>query len=114
MTNTIITAGYAYVDIDVLASAVGYRELLINLNKPASVILTGPYNSTITNEVADWAKDVKRESIKPSLENEYVLVDLSNPNFVEKFVRLDQVTKVFDHHHGYEEFWTEKIGKNSS
>jgi inorganic pyrophosphatase/exopolyphosphatase len=113
MTKTIITAGSAYVDIDVLASAVGYRELLIALKKPASVVLTGPYNSTITNTVSSWEKDVERKAISSSMENEYILVDISNPNYVEKFVNLDQVTKVFDHHHGYEDFWREKLGENS-
>ena len=113
MANTIITAGSTYVDIDVLASAIAYRDLLINLKKPASVVLTGSYNSTITNTVSSWAKDVKRKDISSSLENEYILVDISNPNYVEKFVRLDQVTKVFDHHHGYESFWREKLGENS-
>lgn len=41
---------------------------------------------------------------------EYVIVDVSDPVFLKSSVPLDQVTAVYDHHVGFEEYWAERIG----
>ncbi len=109
--NRIITAGSQYVDIDVLSSSIAYNDLLIFKKHKGSVHLTGPLNSTIISEINGWCSNLF--SINPPLksqENKFVLVDISNPEYVENFVILENVIEVFDHHFGYEEFWKQRIG----
>lgn len=37
------------------------------------------------------------------------MVDISDPKFVEQFVEVEKVIEVYDHHHGYEAFWKERL-----
>ena len=43
----------------------------------------------------------------------YIIVDVSDPDFLKKSVPLHKVTEVYDHHAGFEEYWQERIGKGT-
>ena len=109
----VITAGYAYVDIDVLACAVAYAELLNLENLNAEVYLTGVWNATISNSILNWGISIKHE--EPSLFDElkFVILDTSNPAHFEKFVKLSEVVEIFDHHFGHEDYWYKHLGAKS-
>lgn len=108
---TIITAGHKYIDIDVIASAVALRELMQLQGKRASIHLTGPYNATVPQSlINDLDDSINRTPPVVTEKDRFVLVDISNPTFVESFVSLDQVIAVYDHHFGYESFWAERLG----
>ena len=47
-------------------------------------------------------------------DDKYVIVDVSNPKFFNKFVKQENVIKVIDHHVGYEEFWRDRIRENAN
>lgn len=108
MAALIVTSGGTYTDVDALASAIAYGELLQVQGKEAVAVLPGALNHTITKMVEDLRPSF--EKVASSDVGEYVLVDISNPAWVEPFVDHDKVVAVFDHHFGYEEYWKEKIG----
>ncbi len=109
----IITAGRKYIDIDVLACAVAYKELLSLLGKNAEIILTGPFNKTVPESILSWDIKISYTAPNDPLNYDYVLVDISNPDFFEKFVVKEQIIKVFDHHYGFEEYWKNIIGSEA-
>lgn len=110
----IITAGSKYVDIDVLACCVAYKQLCDVSEKESAIHLTGPFNATITSEIELWSQGFINK--KPPLEDlnlQYVIMDVSHPDYFESFVKLDQVTVLYDHHFGHEEFWQARLGNRS-
>jgi len=84
----IVTSGTKYTDVDVLACATAYSDLLNLLNKPATAVLYGPLNASITKTVKSWKLNYKsRHSPKPK--DCFVLVDTSNPDvFLNKMNRF--------------------------
>ena len=104
LSRTIVTAGRAYLDIDAYASMISYRELL---------------RSTTSDEVLAFSTAKPNQTVPPMLQNlgykldkrtstdeaRFVLVDVSNPDFFDTFVKQERVSEIIDHHHGYEEYW---------
>ncbi|WP_158499286.1 DHH family phosphoesterase [endosymbiont of Acanthamoeba sp. UWC8] len=109
----IICAGSKYVDIDVLACAVAYKELLELRGKKAKTVFTGEFNKTVPISVLAWNMDISHDVPENPHDYNYVLVDISNPNYFEKFVVREQVIEVFDHHHGFEKYWIKLIGSRA-
>lgn len=114
MDRTIVTCwGGTYngfIDIDGLACAVAYAELLRLEGKDALAVMTDPLNASITPGLRGIAKSytINRESW-----DEYIIVDMSEPKILETFVPLDKITEIYDHHFWYEEYWKERLGNNS-
>lgn len=103
----IVVGGRAYADIDVLACVHAYTQLLTLKNEEAVGIITGPWNQTIPSSIRTWPIDIKKEfKIEPC---SFILVDISDPRFMETFVSVDHVVEVFDHHYGFEAFWKERL-----
>lgn len=105
----IVTAGWPYLDIDAYAGIIGYAELLNLKQIKASAISTAPLNESIPPIVREWETSLQR-TYNPSNNDKFRLVDLSDPDYFEKFVDLDRVNEVIDHHVGFEEYWQAKIG----
>jgi inorganic pyrophosphatase/exopolyphosphatase len=108
-----ITSGSAYVDIDVLACAVSYNELLNKRALESEIILTGPFNSTIPKTITEWKLPISKIPPQNPADFSYILVDISYPKHFEKFVIIDNVIEIFDHHYGHEQFWRAKIDKDA-
>ncbi len=109
--NFIIAAGYKYTDVDVLASSIALRELMHLQGKKADIHLTGPFNASIPSRFIDSVTEyVNRTVLSKLSECNFILVDISNPDYVDSFVKIDKVCAVYDHHFGYEEFWARRIG----
>lgn len=110
----IITAGSKYVDIDVLACCVAYKQLCDLAGKESAVHLTGPFNATITSEIESWSHGFINKTPPEEDPNlQYVIMDVSHPDYFESFVQLDQVTALYDHHFGHEHFWCARLGDRS-
>lgn len=107
--KTIITSGYKYIDIDALACIYAYKELLGLKGEEVIGITTGEFNSSITKKYKDL--DILRNSdeLKFEKDDQFVIVDLSDPEHIEKFVNQDNISKIFDHHPGHEEYWKNKL-----
>lgn len=105
----IVTAGYPYVDIDAYAGCVAYAELLNKKGVEAAAVTTAPLNESIPKIVQDWHPDIKT-NYTPSDQDEFTLIDLSDPDYIDKIVDPERITEVIDHHVGFEEYWQEKLG----
>lgn len=109
----IVTGGKAYSDIDVLACASAYRQLLELLETPAQAIISPIWNQTIPSSIHSWPIFVDRDSKKKFENCHFSIVDVSDPRFFLDSISLADVYEVFDHHHGYEEYWKNRIGNRS-
>jgi len=108
MAPIVVTSGGSFTDVDALACAVAYAELARLQGKDAVAVLPRPLNHTITKMVQDQRPVFLK--VAPTDVSGYVLVDISNPTWVEPFVDHAKVVAVFDHHFGYEDYWRERIG----
>lgn len=108
----IVTSGARYIDIDAYACCAAYAELLNILGKPAIAVSTAIWNESITDTIR--ALNVPF-NIDYSLQSDdrFVVVDLSDPAQFDKIVNEERVVEVLDHHPGFEQYWTDKIGEGS-
>jgi inorganic pyrophosphatase/exopolyphosphatase len=104
--------GSAYADIDVLACAVSYKQCL-RLKGCDAFAITGPWNQTIPPHVRNWPIDVDKNLHCSGCDYHYVLVDFSDPQYIDPSASLNSVVEVFDHHWGFENYWSAKIGKKA-
>lgn len=98
MKKLIITAGDLWSDIDILACALAYEQLLRLEGKDARAVLTAPLNLTVTKDIRDLGLDFEQEFHYDKDEVEFIVVDISLPQYYAKFVDLNKVVEVFDHH----------------
>jgi inorganic pyrophosphatase/exopolyphosphatase len=111
MENYIVTSGELFTDIDAYACAIAYAELLRLEGKNAEVVLPGVLNNSITPTVRSWNITY---SLRPSFkEYKSIIVDVSEPAHVAKCAIPDSILEVYDHRHGFEDIWREKLGKDS-
>lgn len=104
-----VVGGSAYADIDVLACISAYVQLLKLKGYPAQGIITGPWNQTISPSMRKWPTEIVQSFSPSEYPCHFILVDISDPSFVEKFVEIDKVVEVYDHHYGHEAFWKERL-----
>ena len=107
----IITAGETFNDIDVLACAIAYKELLELEGKVAEVVLPGPLNNSITTTVKSWP--IKFLTTPSTSNFDCVIVDISEPEYLARFATLESIVEIYDHHFGFEKFWQERLGEKS-
>ncbi len=105
----IVVGGSAYADIDVLACIAAYTQLLNLKGNQAQGIITGPWNQTISYTVRQWPTEIAQHFLPLEGPYNFILVDISDPKFVEQFVEIEKVVEVYDHHYGYEAFWEERL-----
>lgn len=105
----VVVGGRAYADIDVLACVSAYTELLNLKGQSAHGIITGPWNQTIPESIKKWTIDIRNTHSHDDIPCKYILVDISDPSYMETFVTLDNVAEVYDHHYGHEQFWKERL-----
>lgn len=108
----IITAGYTYSDIDVYGGIIAYAELLQKQGIPAQAVTTATLNDSISPIVRDWEVSLARK-YTPQPDDSYTLIDISEPKYFEKFVDLDRIDEIIDHHPGLEDFWRQRIGDSA-
>ncbi len=108
----IVTSGLSFLDIDAYAGCVAYAELLNLQGVEAVAFSSAEMNESITQTIRSWGASFAA-SYELSPHDTFVLIDVSEPEFLEKIVDIDRVEEVIDHHVGYEKFWEEKIGKRA-
>lgn len=111
---TILTAGSTYLDIDAYACCIAMAELLTLQNYPAIAYSKAPSNYSVCCSLITKAQiaDVLPPEISPETAT-YIIVDVSEPDFLKDSVPLDRVTAVYDHHTGFEDYWQSRIGENA-
>lgn len=110
----IITAGSTYLDIDAYACCIAMQELFTLQNIPAVAYSNAPYNYSVCQSLIMDGQILKFLPQDIQQENaSYIIVDVSDPDFLKDSVPLDRVASVYDHHTGFETYWHSRIGNNA-
>jgi inorganic pyrophosphatase/exopolyphosphatase len=108
----VITAGAAYLDIDAYAGIIAYAELLQKQGIEARAASTATPNESVPKLVREWPVNIASTYIS-SPEDTFTLIDISESQFFDPIVKLEQIDTIIDHHPGLEKYWHDKIGDNS-
>ncbi len=101
----VVTSGSNYLDIDAYAGCIGYAQLLNIVGEEAVAASSVPLNASITSRMRGLSH------IATSVQgDEFVLIDVSEPNFIDPITQSGKIVEVIDHHPGFEQFWQEKLG----
>lgn len=109
-----VTAGSNYLDIDAYACMASLAELL-RLNGESAIA----YSRATTNYSV--CQSLIREGqvtncLSPEYQAEstkYIIVDVSDPDYIKNDVPIDRVVEIYDHHAGFEDYWHSRIGDKS-
>lgn len=112
MSRIIVTSGSEFLDIDAWSGCVAYAELLNRLGRDVIAYSSAPINSSITNELLSSGVKLASDYI-PKDDDQYVIIDVSEPEFLDPIVKRESVVEVIDHHSGYEDYWQDKIGSGA-
>ncbi|NMB91568.1 hypothetical protein GYA37_01820 [candidate division WWE3 bacterium] len=107
-----VTLAKYTLDIDSVACAISYAELLNLEGKEAIAYIPESLNSSVTDEIKSWGLNYEKEPSNKE-ETKYVLVDTTDPHTFPEFVSEDKIIEIYDHHTGYEEYWNKKIGNKA-
>lgn len=106
----VVTAGSTYLDIDAYACSIALAELQRLKGIDAVAYSNAPCNYSVCSYL------VKEDQLVVSLPEElinkakYIIVDVSDPEYLSNAVPLDNIVEVYDHHVGFEEYWKSRIG----
>ena len=110
----IITAGCTYLDIDAYACMAAMSELLNLCGLNAVAYSTAECNYSIRKSLTEEGRILRTLPDDFSLSrSKIIIVDVSDPGFLEKNIPLENVIAVYDHHVGFEKFWEDRIGNSS-
>lgn len=107
----IVTAGSAYMDIDAYGGCIAYAELLNICGKNAVACSTAPFSFNITTKLLSLGKRLSTYS--PDSNDEFILIDISNLEYLDPIVKIDSVIEVIDHHPGHEAKWKTLLGNSA-
>lgn len=107
----VVTSGSKYIDIDAYASCIAYANLLNLKGKEAKAVSSAKMNESILASLLKL--NIGLDNYKPSNEDEFVIIDVSNKAYFDKIVNEDKIIEVIDHHVGYEEYWKNKLQDKS-
>jgi inorganic pyrophosphatase/exopolyphosphatase len=105
----VVTAGSSFLDIDAYACSIAYAELLRLKGEDAIAYSSAVPNESVTKTIRSWNVSFLTDYM-PSDKDTFILVDVSDPDYLDKVVNIDRVEEVIDHHVGFENFWRERIG----
>ncbi len=103
----IVTSGKKYIDIDAYAGCIAYAELLNLKGIKSKAISKAKLNESITKSLLNL--NIKLDKYEPKEDDEYIIIDVSNKNYFDTFVREEKIIEIIDHHVGYEKYWKNKL-----
>lgn len=87
----------------------GCRQLLRALGvAEVYAISSSRLNSSIPRQLRQFKYRLDQPAIQSAAE--YVMVDVSNPDFFDQTVNQEQIIEAIDHHTGYETYGQERLG----
>jgi inorganic pyrophosphatase len=105
----VVTTGSSHVDIDAYGGCVAYAELLRLQGHDAVAMSTAALNESIPATVRSWQVPWQNEYV-PADTDTFILIDVSEPDYLEKTIIPEKVEEVIDHHAGFEQYWHDRIG----
>lgn len=109
--NIVITSGRKYIDIDAYGGIFAYKVLLEELGYNVKTYTTAYLNESISDVITDLGFNFDNDVILDD-NTEYVVLDVSNPDFIDTFVNQDKIVEIIDHHVGFEDYWINKDVKS--
>lgn len=109
----IVTSGLKFLDIDAYAGCIAYAELLRLQGEDATAFSSAIMNESVPRTVRSWEVDFTTSYIHTA-DNQFVLIDVSDPEYLEKHVTIENVVEVIDHHVGFEQYWHDRIGDKAN
>lgn len=109
----IVTAGANYLDIDAYACMVALSELLRLRGENAVAWSAAAHNYSVCPSLVGEGQIIKELPADWKENGRYIIVDVSDPDYLQKTVPLERVTAVYDHHVGFESYWESRIGENA-
>lgn len=110
----VVTSGATYLDVDAYAGCIAYSELLNLLGQRSVAFSTAEFNYSIAPSILGFKKKFLSKISEKEKDVRYVVVDVSDPKYLEKTIEdMGSVNEVFDHHVGFEEFWRNEIGERA-
>lgn len=97
-----------YADIDVYASVITYADLLNQRGKPAKTYIPVAPNYSVPENLRIPEQENPVFDLQPS--DQAIILDLSDPETINRLVPDNQILELIDHHPGYEDYWHEHIG----
>lgn len=107
----VITSGDKYIDIDAYASMIAFREYLKVKGIECVAISNSILNDSISKSL--YNMDYKLDNYTPKKEDKYIILDVSEPEMLDKCVIPENIIEIIDHHSGYEEYWQNLLGHKS-
>lgn len=107
----IVTSGNRYIDIDAYAGCISYSYLLNLKGIQSKAVSTAKLNESITEKLLELG--IKLNKYKPTEEDEFIIIDVSDKNFFDNIVKENKITEIIDHHTGFEDYWEQRLGNNS-
>jgi inorganic pyrophosphatase/manganese-dependent inorganic pyrophosphatase len=107
----VVSSGKKYLDIDGVACAIAYQELLTLQGEEAIAVFSAPLNQSVTPLARKHG--LPYQTTCPENTNEFVVVDVSDPDHFDPCVKREAVIEIFDHHAGFEIFWQEKLHEHA-
>lgn len=98
----------SYADIDVYASIIAYADLLNQRGKSAKTYIPFAPNYSVPQDLRMPEWENPTFDFQP--EDEAIILDVSVPTAINRFVPNNQILEIIDHHPGYEAYWHERIG----
>lgn len=112
--SAIITAGSNYLDIDAYACMIAMTELLQLQGVDSVAYSTAVQNYSICPSLVQEGQILQELPSKDWEENaRYIIVDVSDPEYLKKSIPLEHVVAVYDHHVGFEAYWESRFGENA-
>lgn len=108
----IITSGASYLDIDAYACCIALSELKNLLGHRAIAYSRASINASVSKSLRTYNNRILSQLPHDcdARNSDFIIVDISDPNYTDNIVLLDRIVEVYDHHTGFEEFWQKKIG----
>ncbi len=100
-----------YADADVYAAILAYADLLNQQNKPAKVYIPMAPNYSVPEELRLPERENPEFEFAPG--DQAIILDVSNPEAIHRFVSSEQILELIDHHFGFEDYWRREIGKRA-
>lgn len=112
--KNIVTAGANYLDIDAYACMVALAELLRLQGADAIAWSPAACNYSVCPSLVEDGQVMQELPEKDwEQKSRYIIVDVSDPEYLKKSVPLENIVAVYDHHVGFEGYWAERIGDNA-
>lgn len=108
----IVTSGRKYMDIDAYAGCIAYANLLKLKGIEAKAMSTAKINRSVTQNLLKLNSKLD-DNVVINNDDEFVIIDLSNKDFLDKIVDQNKIIEIIDHHAGYEEYWKNKLGEKA-